>query len=608
MQERRFWHPQGGWPAWVDSAPVRAYDRAISALFTRPRALLLGLGALVGVLFPTASLATGISPQWGPPVLVAQVPLNGAWFASQIAVADVNGDGHQDVLITRNSQDAQHSYPITVLLGDGNGHFMDGTSSIFEGGVPATQFARQIVIADFNGDGRPDAFIADHGDDHPPFPGYQNTLILSAPGGKLVDATANLPQVYDFTHSDAAADVNGDGAIDIYVGNLASATSVPPRILLNDGTGHFTIGQGLLPASVTDLTQNYYPGSTLVDVNGDGKPDLVLSAGDSTAQSAVLLNDGTGHFKVLPNALPAKPFGPDAIGLGPISFDINGDGHPDLLIGYTKNNPFYVGRWIQVLINNGDGTFSDQTAAFLPQSDNSDTWPEFFRVSDLQRSGNLDFGVVTNGNGDDSPHLYLRDQNGNFTPGPTLIANFQAWAFIDATGDGSNDIIGVTGGGNVYLVPEIRGTQTPPPTITSPTQAPATPPKLTLLKVTPTALRAARSGASIARTRTGATVSYSLSEASTTTFTVDLELPGAKRGHRCVKASRQNRHSQRCTRYVRLTGRFMHADAAGTAHLHFTGRINGRALKPGNYRLDATARNLQGTIGQTAYAPFRVVS
>ena len=53
--------------------------------------------------------------------------------------------------------------------------------------------------------------------DTDPFPGYQNTLILSAPGGKLVDATGNLPQVYDYTHSAAAADVDGDGATDLYV-------------------------------------------------------------------------------------------------------------------------------------------------------------------------------------------------------------------------------------------------------------------------------------------------------------------------------------------------------------------------------------------------------
>ena len=182
---------------------------------------LAAYGSLVGLVVPAgSSAAADVGPQWNDPEYVTTVPLDGAWFASQLAVADFNGDGHQDILITRNSQDAQHSYPVTVLLGDGKGNFTDGTGMIFEGEVPQTQFARQIVIADFNGDRRPDAFIADHGDDHSPFPGYQNTLILSAPGGKLVDATANLPQVYDFTHSAAAADVNGDGTIDIYEGNI----------------------------------------------------------------------------------------------------------------------------------------------------------------------------------------------------------------------------------------------------------------------------------------------------------------------------------------------------------------------------------------------------
>lgn len=154
---------------------------------------------------------------------------------------------------------------------------------------------------------------------------------------------------------------------------------------------------------------------------------------------------GRALFTLLPNALPPKPFGPDAVGLGPISFDINGDGHPDLLIGFTKNNPFYVGRWIQVLINMGDGTFSDQTSTYLPQSDNFGAWPMFFRLADLQRTGKLDFGLVTFGpSGDHPPLLYLRDQNGNFEPGPAITGgettSCSSWSFIDATGDGSNDM------------------------------------------------------------------------------------------------------------------------------------------------------------------------
>ena len=352
---------------------------------------------------------------------------------------------------------------------------------------------------------------------------------------------------------------------------------VPPRILLNDGTGHFTLGTGLLPAAQTDFNQTQYTGSTFADVNGDGHPDLILSAENLTPQSVVLLNDGTGHFTLLPNALPPKPFGPDAIGLGPISFDINGDGHPDLLIGYTKNNPFYVGRWIQVLINNGDGTFSDQTASILPQSDNSDTWPEFFRLADLQRTGHMDFGVVTNGNGDDSPHLYLRDQNGNFEPGPTIGMSFQAWAFADATGDGSNDIIAVNGSGDVWLVPELR---------------PLPLPVLSRLKLAPAAFPAARRGASVARAATGTTISYSVSEACTTTFTVEREAVGVRRGRR----------------FIPHHGSFTHHDVAGTNHFHFTGRIGGRALNPGRYRLNATPKSATAHVGKTRHTPFRILS
>jgi hypothetical protein len=76
-------------------------------------------------------------------------------------------------------------------------------------------------------------------------------LILSAPGGRIVDATANLPQVSDNSGSACAADVNHDGHPDIYVGNLYSAGLVPPRLLINDGTGHFSVG-GSLPPELTD--------------------------------------------------------------------------------------------------------------------------------------------------------------------------------------------------------------------------------------------------------------------------------------------------------------------------------------------------------------------
>ena len=535
-----------------------------------------------------ASAVADPAPQWGTPVVVAHVSLDGAAFwATQIAVADFNGDGHQDALIARDSRDAQHTFPVTVLLGDGRGKFSDGTSSVFQGDVPRIQYARQIVIADFNGDHRPDAFIADTGDDHSPFPGYQNTLILSAPGGKLEDATANLPQVNDYTHSAAAGDVNVDGATDLYIGNIYGANAMGPEILLNDGTGHFTLCRDCLPASVSNVFESQFTGSNFVDVNGDGHPDLVLSAGDITPRSEVLLNDGTGHFTELPGAMPAKPFGPDANGFDPTPIDINGDRYPDLVISYTKQNPFYVGRWIQVLINNGDGTFQDETGSRLPQRDNSDTWVEFFQPRDLGHNGRTGLGAQTNPLWGGPPLLYLLDRHGVFRPGPAVNGAFDTWAFIDASGQGSNDIVGVTASGDVLFIPEL-------PTVSS-------------LELTPSAFRAARSGASIGRAAAGAELSYRVSLPSITGFSVDRVISGSKQANRCVPYTPTVKRAQRCTRFVPVAGGFTHSDTVGANRFRFTGRLGGHALPPGSYRLDARPRNAIGGLGPAVHARFRII-
>jgi hypothetical protein len=408
--------------------------------------------------FPGSSVAD--VPLYGTSTVVGQVP-GTTCCVSQIAIADLNGDGRQDAIFTRSLFLSADRFPVTVLLNDGQGKFVDATSSIFSGSVPLTQNPRELAIADLNGDGRPDVFIADTGDDRNPFPGFQNTLILSAPGGRLADATASLPQASDFTHSAAVADVDGGGSADLYVGNIYGQNAVPPRLLLNDGTGVLSIGAGLLPAAQTDLAQTRYTSSLFADLNEDGKPDLVLG-GDTSAPSAVLLNDGTGHFTAAAGALPAKPFGPDAIALDVAALDVNHDPHTDLLIAFTKGNPFYVGRWIQVLVGKGDGTFDDETSARLPQSDNTDEWPVFFHLRDLNRDGRMDFGVqVQNAGG--SP-LLVADDAGAFQVGRVVkMGDHPVWAFVDALGDGSNDILAVDSySGVVSLFPEHPAVAPPP--------------------------------------------------------------------------------------------------------------------------------------------------
>jgi FG-GAP-like repeat len=119
-----------------------------------------------------------------------------------------------DVVLTRISYPTAHvTHPVGIFLANGHGCFRDG-SSLWSGPPARTEFGRQIIIADFNGDHRNDIFVADHGYDAPPFPGHPNTVVLSTPDGKLVDASADLPPESGFSHSATAADVNGDGSLD----------------------------------------------------------------------------------------------------------------------------------------------------------------------------------------------------------------------------------------------------------------------------------------------------------------------------------------------------------------------------------------------------------
>jgi Ca2+-binding RTX toxin-like protein len=132
----------------------------------------------------------------------------------------------------------------------------------------------------------------------------------------------------------------------------------------------------------------------------------------------------------------------------------------------------------------------------------------------------------------------------------------------------------------------------------------ATPLTLTLSPLRPSRFPAARTAAGAARR--GAQVRYTLSAPAKVTFRVERAKAGRRVNGRCVRPTASDRRAKRCTRWARVRGSLTRQGAAGTNVFRFSGRIGGRRLRPGAYRLVAVARDSSGAASKPARARFRI--
>ena len=152
---------------------------------------------------------------------------------------DLGVDGDNDIFIAQYEAFGPVAQTVKIFENQ-NGSFVTAS-----GQTTATLFhpINTVVVADFNNDGRQDVFIGDAGKDSVPFPGGQNRILIQNSSGVLVDETdTRLPIRLDYTHGMAIGDIDNDGDIDIYLANITSQTSYSPGFLINDGSGHFTLG------------------------------------------------------------------------------------------------------------------------------------------------------------------------------------------------------------------------------------------------------------------------------------------------------------------------------------------------------------------------------
>jgi Bacterial Ig-like domain (group 3)/FG-GAP-like repeat len=272
-------------------------------------------------------------------------------FLSLQAAADITGQGFTDPILVDNSGSAPY---LVAALSDGKGNFTDKVA-LPASALPSTGFFVQPATADFNNDGRQDLLIS----------GVDGTLSVALSNG---DGTFQAPVAIPMPSLDcpldyaATGDLNGDGSPDIvvaYAGDTwcGGSGSTPSGyfVILGNGNGTFQT-----PAFTPYGTELY--SVTIADMNGDGKPDLVLNDlpiyTSGTFAIDLLLGNGDGTFN------SGSVVYSDYIVSQVIAGDYNQDGKPDLILlseGEQSDQDFAKTAGILLLPGNGDGTFGAAT-------------------------------------------------------------------------------------------------------------------------------------------------------------------------------------------------------------------------------------------------------
>jgi hypothetical protein len=368
---------------------------------------------------------------------------------SQIAQGHFNADGHVDLWVNRldSLSSGAVAVPVQILLGDGEGGFSDATADIFVDETPTVNWAPRVVVADFNHDGISDVFAADFGLDTEPFPGGQNKLFLSA-DNTLLDATSSLPQIDAGNHGLSVGDVNSDGHLDILVNAIGSEPGRAEELLINDGAGIFSPDPSIWPASV-QVPGEYALGHTwsyIGDLNGDDANDIVLGGWQPEQSNLLLLNNGAAKFEEGDvYALPNAGFTFDIVA-SIKAIDLNNDDLPDLSLSVTNGDEdaSYQIPYLQLLVNQGNGKFADETSLRLPQSleNRKGYWYIFQYIVDINGDGAEDILAKYEGDAGGGV-LFLNDGNGHFSEVRRFLG-YNSVSAVDVNDDGILEIVAAT--------------------------------------------------------------------------------------------------------------------------------------------------------------------
>ncbi len=380
-------------------------------------------------------------------------------YSMGVAVGDYDNDGRPDLFVSR-----LHSY--ALYHNEGNGTFRDATTVAGLGG--SRDNPTSAAFADLDGDGDLDLYVCHYmiwDSENPrlcknPKGGYfycDPSKVDPAPDHlfrndncRFVDVTkeAGIVDTDGRGLGVVAADLDGDGRVDLYVANDGTAN------FLFRNLGGLKFEEIGLVAGVAAGEDGGYQASMGVacgDYDGDGRPDLIVTNfyGES---STLYQNLGKGFFRDQTAASGLGMATRYLLGFGTTFADFDDDGHLDLATvnGHVNDNrPYYpFAMPAQILLGTGSGRFVDAT------EDAGDVWskPRVGRglaVADLDNDGRLDALILSH----DDRLAYAR-QSGSVGVNRSITLQLEGRA---SNRDGVGASVEVNAGGRRQVVQRFGG-------------------------------------------------------------------------------------------------------------------------------------------------------
>ena len=392
------------------------------------------------------------------------------------AFIDYDNDGYPDIVLVNGKDWTSPGKPSTLKLyhNNRNDTFTDVTS---KAGLAVSMFGMGVAVGDFDNDGFDDIFVSALGQSH---------LFHNNGNGTFTDVTkaAGLWGPNEFSTSAAWVDYDRDGKLDLIVGNYVQWS--PPgdiyctmdgirksyctpesykgaslRLWHNLGNGKFE--DATAKAGLFDNTSKSL-GIAVLDVNGDGWPDIVVA--NDTQPNKLYVNNAKGGFteQAVTAGIAFSEDGVARAGMGVDAADYDRSGHPSIIIGNFSN------QMMALYHNEGNGLFVDEAprsevgrkslltlgfACFFFDYDN-DGWLDIF-VANGHIENEIE-RIQKRVKYAEPAHLFHNEGGGRFVDatqsvGPDLGVPRvgRAAAYGDIDNDGYLDLLMTTNGGPAVL-------------------------------------------------------------------------------------------------------------------------------------------------------------